>query len=408
MPNINPQRLMADLRALAEIGKYKTGVHRPALSADDMRGRRWLVERMQAAGLDASIDGIANVFGRSRASGRIMLTGSHLESQNHAGWLDGAMGVIFGLEAARALSEDAETTHLGIDVAAWCDEEGHFGHFLGSRSAVGLLEEAEIDQAVDRTLGKPMRAALAEAGLAGIPRLLVDPKRYLGYFEAHIEQGDTLEAERQKIGVVTAIVGNWRYDIHVEGEQNHAGTTRMATRKDAGVGLIRFCAALDKRFPEVAGPRTVWTIGKITLDPGAPNIVPGAADVVFHFRDADPALLPVLERTLQELVAEANAIGPCRFTLTSISKSTPTLMDERFQSALDVAAERHAPGKHIRMPSGAGHDAQYLARIMPSVMMFVPSIGGISHHWSENTSDEDLILGAQVFTTAIADMLKAG
>lgn len=406
MPTIDPARLLGDLRALAAIGRYKTGVHRPTLSADDMRARHWLVERLHAAGLEAGIDGIATVFGRSRASGPVMLAGSHLESQNHAGWLDGALGVIYALEAARALAEDPATAHLGVDVAAWSDEEGHFGSFFGSRSAIGLLEEAEIDQAVDRTSGKPMRAALAEAGLAGVPRMQVDPARYAGFMEAHIEQGDTLISEGKRIGVVTAIVGNWRYEITFTGEQNHAGTTRMAIRKDAGVALVRLCNAIEDRFPAVAGPRTVWTMGKITLDPGAANIVPGGAELIFHFRDADPALLPVLEQTLGEIVAEADSKGPCRVAMRCVAKSTPALMDERFQRALDRAAEELAPGLHIRMPSGAGHDAQYLARVMPSAMLFVPSIGGISHHWSENTADEDIVLGAEVFTRAIAAILQ--
>ncbi len=407
MPAINPARLLGDLRALAEIGKYKTGVHRPTLSPDDLRARAFLVERLHAAGLEVEQDGIGNILGRSRVKGKVMLAGSHLESQNHAGWLDGALGVIYALEAARALSEDPATAHLGVDVASWCDEEGHFGHFLGSRSAIGLVTEEEIDKASDRTDGRPLRQALAAAGLAGKPRLKLDPARYAGYFEAHIEQGDTLDSSGLQIGVVTAIVGNWRYDISVKGEQNHAGTTRMAIRKDAAVGLIRLCNAIHDGLAAVAGPRTVWTFGKITLDPGSANIVPGGAELVFHFRDADPALLPVLEKTLHDLVAAADAAGPCRFSIREVSKSKPALMDEGFQAALDKAAERHAPGKHLRLPSGAGHDAQYLARVMPAAMLFVPSIGGISHHWRENTRDEDIVRGAQVFTSAIAGVLRS-
>jgi len=407
VPAINPARLLGDLRALAEIGKYKTGVHRPTLSPDDLRARAFLVERLHAAGLEVEQDGIGNILGRSRVKGKVMLAGSHLESQNHAGWLDGALGVIYALEAARALSEDPATAHLGVDVASWCDEEGHFGHFLGSRSAIGLVTEEEIDKASDRTDGRPLRQALAAAGLAGKPRLKLDPARYAGYFEAHIEQGDTLDSSGLQIGVVTAIVGNWRYDISVKGEQNHAGTTRMAIRKDAAVGLIRLCNAIHDGLAAVAGPRTVWTFGKITLDPGSANIVPGGAELVFHFRDADPALLPVLEKTLHDLVAAADAAGPCRFSIREVSKSKPALMDEGFQAALDKAAERHAPGKHLRLPSGAGHDAQYLARVMPAAMLFVPSIGGISHHWRENTRDEDIVRGAQVFTSAIAGVLRS-
>jgi N-carbamoyl-L-amino-acid hydrolase len=155
----------------------------------------------------------------------------------------------------------------------------------------------------------------------------------------------------------------------------------------------------------VAGERSVWTTGRIVLDPGDPSIVPGGAEALFQFRDSDPAVLDRMHATLVDLIAQANRDGRCPVELISISASTPAVMDERLQTALGKAAERHAPGKHIRMPSGAGHDAQYLARKIPAAMLFVPSIGGISHHWSENTSDEDIVLGARVFVDAIADVL---
>jgi len=236
--------------------------------------------------------------------------------------------------------------------------------------------------------------------------LQIDPARYAGYFEAHIEQGDTLETSALRIGVVTAIVAIRQYRIRVSGEQNHAGTASMARRRDAGLPLVRLLGAIDRRFPEVAGERSVWTTGRITLSPGDPSIVPGGAEALFQFRDTDPVVLDRMHAALVDLIAQANRDGRCPIELISISASTPAVMDERFQTALDKAAERHAPGKHIRMPSGAGHDAQYLARKVPSAMLFVPSIGGISHHWSENTSDEDIVLGARVFFDAIADVLR--
>lgn len=397
MPEIDAQRLLRDLYDLRKIGTYKTGVHRPTFSPQDVESRHWLVARLTEAGLDAEIDGIGNVYGRCRAPGRKLLLGSHLETQNHAGWLDGAMGVLYGLEVARALGQ-------GIDVAAWADEEGHFGSFIGSRSFIGQVTEAEIDGLKDRNSGVPLREALARAGFAGRPRRVLDPDRYLGYMEAHIEQGAELDDKGLKIGVVTAIVGSHRFRIVFEGVQNHAGTTRMAIRKDAGVALVRLAAAIEDRFPAVAGPRTVWTTGRITLDPGQPSIVPGGAEMLFQFRDTDPALLETLDAALEALVAAANQ-GPCRVTLAERSDSTPQAMDAAFQAALTRAAEKRAPGLYQSMPSGAGHDAQVLAEKLPSCMLFVPSIGGISHHYAENTADADLVLGCQVFTDAAADIL---
>jgi N-carbamoyl-L-amino-acid hydrolase len=397
MPAIDPARLLADLHALRAIGAYKTGVHRPTYGADDVKSRHWLAAKLTEAGLTAEIDGIGNVIGKDPSPGRKLLLGSHLETQNHAGWLDGAMGVIFALEVARTLGK-------GIDVAGWADEEGHFGSFLGSRSYAGLLPEAEIDGCKSVDDGTPLRTALANAGFAGKPRLSADPARYRGYLEAHIEQGATLEDAGQKIGVVTAIVGSHRFRIVFEGQQNHAGTTRMAVRRDAGVALIKLAAAIEDRFPKIVGPRTVWTTGRITLDPGAPSIVPGKAEMLFQFRDTDQALLFTLEKEIETLVAQANE-GPCRVTIAHIGRSTPRQMDTGFQDALERAAERHAPGSHQRMPSGAGHDAQILAEKMPSGMLFVPSINGISHHYSEDTHEADIVLGCQVFADAAADIL---
>jgi N-carbamoyl-L-amino-acid hydrolase len=406
MPTINPERLLGDLYELRKIGAYKTGVHRPTFSPEDVKSRQWLVARMERAGLAPTIDGIGNVLGFSRASGRKLLAGSHIETQNHAGWLDGALGVIYALEAARALAEHPASAGRGVDVVAFADEEGHFGNFLGSRSFVGALSEEDIDKARDRTNGTPLCEALAKAGYAGRPRLGIDPSRYAGYFEAHIEQGDTLESTGLRIGVVTAIVAIHQFRIKVTGEQNHAGTASMARRRDAGLALVRLLAAIDRRFPEVAGPRSVWTTGRITLDPGDQSIVPGGAQAMFQFRDADPAVLERMQAALDDLIAQANRDGRCPVELVAVSASTPAVMDEKFQAVLDQAAERHAPGKHMRMPSGAGHDAQYLARKVPAAMLFVPSIGGISHHWSENTSDEDIVLGARVFVDAITEVLK--
>lgn len=395
---IDGERLLRDLYELRKIGEYKTGVHRPTYSPEDVQSRHWLAARLSAAGLDPEIDGIGNVLGRARGDGRKLLLGSHVETQPHAGWLDGALGVLYGLEVARTLGG-------GIDVAAWADEEGHFGSFIGSRSFCGMLTDAEIDTLHNRE-GTTLRDALQQAGFADRPRAMVDPARYRGYMEAHIEQGAELEDTGKRIGIVTAIVGSHRFRILFDGVQNHAGTTRMSIRKDAGVALVDLAHAIYQRFPAVVGPRTVWTTGRITLDPGAASIVPGRAEMVFQFRDTDPALLAKLDGELEALVADANR-GPCKVTIAERGQSTPQSMDAGFQDALERAAERHAPGLHVRMPSGAGHDAQILAERMKSAMLFVPSIGGISHHYAEDTKDEDIVQGCQVFADAAAEIVAA-
>ena len=397
-------RVLADLHALRAIGAYETGVHKPTFSEPHMRSLQWLAARLPAAHLTATIDGIGNLLGTSTRSGPNLLAGSHLESQNYAGWLDGPLGVVYALEAARVLNSDPDVKGA-VEVAAWCDEEGHFGSFLGSRSYVGGVTEAEIDAARDRTSGRAMRDALREVGLAGRPRVSVERGRHIGYLEAHIEQGQTLEEGGLAIGIVTSIVGIWQYRINFVGEQNHAGTTRMSLRKDAGLALARFCVAIDDRFPALAGPRTVWTTGCITLDPGAPSIIPGAAEMLFQIRDDDPAVIERLEHLLKTMADEATAQGRCRVTLERIRTGVPALMDARFQDAIEAASTAFAGGRSTRMPSGAGHDAQVLATIMPAGMLFVPSIGGISHHWTENTADADIVTGAQVFVETCRRLL---
>jgi beta-ureidopropionase / N-carbamoyl-L-amino-acid hydrolase len=229
--------------------------------------------------------------------------------------------------------------------------------------------------------------------------------RHIGYLEAHIEQGDRLESSGLKIGVVTSIVGIWQYRTTFTGEQNHAGTTRMAIRKDAGLALAKFCVAIDDAFPKICGLRTVWTTGRITLDPGAPSIIPGRADMLFQMRDDDPAVIDRLERALQAMAAEVTAKGPCSVALERLRTGAPAMMDEKFLAAIEAASKDFAGGKSVRMPSGAGHDAQIVAQIMPAGMLFVPSIGGISHHWTENTADADIVTGAEVFVDACRRLL---
>ncbi|MGB8398112.1 Zn-dependent hydrolase [Bradyrhizobium sp.] len=401
---VDGSRVLADLNTLRGIGAHNAGVHKPTFSAPHMRSLAWLAERLPEAGLTADIDGIGNVLGTSSKPGPKLLAGSHLESQNFAGWLDGPLGVVYALEAARIINPDP-TINGAVEVAAWCDEEGHFGHFLGSRSYVGVVAEAEIDAARDRTSGRAMRDALSDVGLAGRARAKAEPGRHVGYLEAHIEQGETLESSGLGIGVVTSIVGIWQYRISFSGEQNHAGTTRMAVRRDAGLALARFCVAIDDRFPALCGPRTVWTTGRITLDPGAPSIIPGRAEMLFQVRDDDPAVIDRLENLLRSMAAEVTAQGRCSVTVERLRTGAPALMDGAIQQAIEAASSAFAGGRSVRMPSGAGHDAQILATIMPVGMLFVPSIGGISHHWTENTEDDDIVTGAQVFVEACRHLL---
>jgi beta-ureidopropionase / N-carbamoyl-L-amino-acid hydrolase len=407
MPAIDGQRVVSDLKRLAEFGRYKTGVHRPTYSPVDVESRHWLAEKLREAGLEPVIDGIGNVIGRNPSAGRRLLVGSHSETQPYGGWLDGSLGVIYGLELARAFAADPSCTGLGIEVAAWADEEGHYQSFLGSHSFTDVLSEEQINQVCGRDDGTPLREALQRAGLAGRPRERADTGHYVGYLEAHIEQGDTLDTSGLRIGVVETIVGIWNYRVLLIGEQNHAGTTRMVRRKDAGVAMVRLATRIHDRFPEIAGPRTVWTIGRMVIEPNAPSVIPGHAEMQVQFRDADPERLALFEKALHELVGEADRAGPCGVEIEQTVRSEPRPMDSGFQREIEAAAERYAPGMHMRLPSAAGHDAAVLSYRMPAGMMFIPSLGGVSHHWSEDTKEDDILLGAQVFADAAERILRA-
>jgi beta-ureidopropionase / N-carbamoyl-L-amino-acid hydrolase len=268
--------------------------------------------------------------------------------------------------------------------------------------------EEEIDRARDHTEGTALRVALERAGLSNVPRALVAPENYIGYLEAHIEQGDYLDRAGLRLGVVTGIVGIWQYRIAFVGEQNHAGTTRMAVRRDAGVALAKLCTAIETRFADISGPRSVWTTGAVRVEPGQPSIVPGSAEMLFQFRDAETSRLDAFEQALRELVASAELHGPCAVTLETLWKVAPVPMAAPFQQILTSAAHRRAAGNAIAMPSAAGHDAQIIARRIPSAMLFVPSINGVSHHWTEDTKADDIVLGCQVLGDAAKTILEGG
>jgi N-carbamoyl-L-amino-acid hydrolase len=396
---VDTRRFLADLYDLRKIGTYKTGVHRPTYSPEDMESRRWLMARLAEIGLEPTMDGIGNVIGRHQGPGPHLLVGSHIETQNHAGWLDGALGVVAGLALARA--------GLPVDVIALADEEGHYASFPGSRSFIGILTEEDIDRAANRYHQKPLRTALKEAGLEGVPRVQYEPGRYKGFLELHIEQGTQLENAGLRAGIVTGIVAIRQWKLTFTGMQDHAGGTTMEERRDAGLSAVRLLAMIDHDFPRVRGPRSTWTAGRITLDPGAASIIPGKAEVLFQLRDVDNEVIARMEERLRALVLESNRREKCPCLLEPVSLSVPALCDAAMQQALADAAESLAPGLWQRMPSGAGHDAQYLARVMPAAMLFCPSINGISHHWAEDTRDEDLALAVEILAEGARRILAA-
>lgn len=407
MATVNGERLLDNLRHLRSIGAVDNGVVRPAFSEADMTARCWLRDQFEAAGLTTTLDGVGNVFGASLNPGPALLLGSHSDTQPTGGWLDGALGVVYGLEVSRALAEDSATRHLAVDVVSLQDEESRFIGCLGSRSLCGLLATDRESTAVDRD-GVRLVDALREVGLADVPRTHLEPGRYAGFLEAHIEQGPHLEADGLRIGVVTSIVGLGGLRLTFVGQQNHAGTTMMHLRKDAAAALFAMAAEINETFPNIAGPRTVWTMGRAVVHPGAASIVPGYAELDLQYRDPSEEVLDLLEAEVERLAKEVSSRGGAKVSVElARERITPVRMDRTLCKHLGAAAERSAPGKWTEMPSGAYHDAGVISEVLPTAMLFIPSIGGISHDFAEDSHDNDIVLGCQVLADATAAILSS-
>lgn len=404
MISINGDRLLSDLRALAKFGQYQTGVDRIAFSPADIEARRWIMSRFADAGLEPSMDRFGTIYGAAPNAEKTILIGSHSDTVPRGGWLDGALGVIYGLEIARAAIEGGKVeSGIGIDAVNFQDEEGTYFSCLGSQALVGELDEKQLS-AAQSTDGRKLTDAIAQAGLSGEPRRL-DPRRQIAFLEAHIEQGPRLEHSGNQVAIVTGIVGIRRLRIVSEGRADHAGTTPMKMRRDALVPLLRIGNVVADRFPALASPNTVWNIGRIEATPGAANVVPSRADLSLEFRDTDVSLLDHIEQEVRKEIAQLNAQG-AKISADVTANIVPTPMDDRIAGTLEQAAADLGYSSE-RMPSGAGHDAMIIAKRIPSGMIFVPSIGGRSHDIAENTKDEDIVAGCMVMARA-ADILMRG
>ena len=382
-----------DLRAIGAAGVGK-GVVRPAYSAADVEAREWLAGRMRDAGLKVEVDAMGNLFGL--ADGPSILLGSHSDSQPEGGWLDGALGVIAALEVARAAGEAGGPA---VSVVSFQDEEGRFGVTTGSTVWSGALDQAEADGFTDDAGVSLAEARRAMAGMVTGP---VDPAQFTGYIELHIEQGPTLDDSGEQIGVVSDIVGIRDMKVTFEGQQNHAGTTPMAVRRDAFQAVSEFNSLLNDRLRNVVTPSTVWTIGHVSLHPNASSIVPGKAVFSMQWRDGDSDRLGRMEKIIRETAEEVAKGRGMDLSLGPILGLEPVSMDAQLRDALAEAAEAVAPGKWRKMPSGALHDATNVARLMPVAMLFAPSINGISHAFEEDTDEADLVAAVEVLGRAVA------
>jgi len=390
-------RLRWDIEALAAIGRDPTGgISRPAWSPAHEEARAWLLGRLRAAGLAARVDPAGNVFGRLGEGTPAVMTGSHIDTVPRGGPLDGALGVLAGLECLRTVAASGVRPARALEVAAFTDEEGRFYGFFGSRALTGSLDRLLAERLTDPT-GLALPEAMRRAGfdLARAPEARRDPREIAAYVELHIEQGPWLEADDVPIGVVEGIVGIRRFRLTFVGQPDHAGTTPMDRRKDAFFTAAEY--ATKSRALVVRGGQghAVTTIGVVDVRPGVPNIVPERTALLQELRDPDPALLERLaSRTLQAARRVARQRGLV-LEVEHLMRAEPVRMSPRVQAAIEAtAAELGLPTR--RMPSGAGHDAQVLAAVTDAGMIFVPSQGGRSHRPDEWTDWPAIERGANM------------
>lgn len=406
---VNTERLQHDLDELADIGRGEDrGIYRMAFTKSDMQARRWLSDKLRAAGLTSSMDGAGNVFGSfvGRHSGPALLVGSHLDTVPAGGPLDGALGVVVGLECLRRITEeDLQHDLTPIELVAFSDEEGRFdGGFFGSRAVRGNLIPQTIHDAVDFD-GTSLSACMTAAGLE--PMAALDARRapdsIRGYLELHIEQGAVLESLGVPIGIVENITGLFRWQIRLIGRADHAGTTPMAMRCDALQGLAEFAGEIPRILEENDGEASVATIGYVRLQPGTANTVPGEVEFSLDVRDTDAEVLDQLaHQTRRALSAIARRRG-LMFEFHEHSRIEPVACDHEIVEAVTRASESLGIKGH-RMNSGAGHDAQVMAEIVPAGMIFVPSVGGRSHSVAEWTHTEDIVAGANVTLNTLLEI----
>jgi N-carbamoyl-L-amino-acid hydrolase len=390
-------------------GTFASGVSRVAYSDADVQGRAYVMKLMRASGLEPRIDPAGNIFAR-RAGGEptlpAILFGSHIDSVPSGGNFDGDLGSLSALSAIEACDAAGIRTRRPLEMVVWAHEEGvAFGRGLaGSRIAAGDIKPGDLDQ-----MWNGMRRADGIKKIGGDPDRIMDPREsrlakgaYHAYLELHIEQGGNLDRSGTPVGIVQGIVAIDRYDAIVTGFANHAGTTPMPDRQDALIAASQLTLAVRDVVTREPG-RQVGTVGQLEIAPNAPNVIPGTARLTIELRDLSSARLRQLAEEIQARARDIAAATKTQIEIRRMSENPSAIASSDVQAAIGRAAES-LKLESVRMPSGAGHDAQMMAQVMPMGMIFVPSVGGISHSPKELTRWEDCTCGADTLLRTILEL----
>lgn len=405
--HIDAKRLLSRIDALGAIGATpEGGVRRLALGDEDRLARDQVVSWMRSAGMKVDIDRIGNIVATRAATGNLdpVMTGSHVDTVANGGKLDGAYGVLAGVEVVETLNDAGIETKRPISICVFTNEEGarFQPDMMGSLVlAGGLSVERALDTRDDD--GVRLGDALARIGYAGESALGVHKPH--AFVELHVEQGPVLEAEAIAIGAVVSLQGISWTRIRINGEANHAGTTPMRLRHDAGYCAGRI-AVFVREITGRVGSEQVGTVGVIDLNPGVVNVIASSAHMTVDLRNTDNEQLTFAEKLLDEFLDDLATSEGVRIETERLARFDPV----RFDDAVATSIERNAARLGLscrRMASGAGHDAQMMARLCPTAMIFVPSIGGISHSPAEHTHSEDLDAGANVLLHTLLELANA-
>ncbi len=406
---ITVARIRDDLLALARFGAVGTGVDRPSFSSAYRNAVDWLGERMRAAGLAVREDAAGNLIGRlGPCEGPAVVSGSHIDSVPNGGIYDGTLGVLAALEVARSLDEGGVTLERAYEVIAFADEEGAYLGELGCRAMIGDLAFDALELLRGRD-GQLLIDAMRVYGLDArrIGEAARPPTDFAAYVELHIEQGPVLEHRRVDIGVVTGIVGIQVSQLDFVGQANHAGTTPLPLRRDAFRAAAESVTQVFERLQAEFSPdRHRVTYGAAEVAPGAQNVVPARVRLTQEIRAETPAEIDALCAMTRAVSQDVAARRGVSVEVRQVSFDAPASMSDRMIKRVEGAAA-DSGYRSLRMPSGAGHDAQVMARVTDTGMIFIPSSDGVSHNPDESSTDDQIERGAEVLYRTIESLLTA-
>lgn len=405
---IDLERVKQDIYTIGRYGYNPDdqGVYRQGFSDEDMKARSWMLEQFRQLGLHSYMDGAGNVIGRyGQPEQKALLIGSHMDSVPAGGMFDGVLGVVAGLECIRVLKENGVPLKHAIEVIGTSEEEGRFGGMLGAQALSGNLKLDWLERAKDNTTGELLRDAMARHQM---PYHLAmeaarDPEELVGFLEVHVEQGPVLEQTHNTIGVVEGISGVFKWMIRFIGKADHAGTAPMNLRSDAFMGVADFAHEISRIIDEEGTDKTRLTIGTVELKPGFPHTVPGRAEFSLVGRDMSEDIMKNLTDSCRRVLSAIARKHALMFEYDQMSWLSPQHCSPEMIELLERQSK--ALGyKTLIMPSGAGHDCQFFTEITPTGLLFIPSVGGVSHAPDEWSHWHDVEKGCNVLLNSVLEI----